>query len=53
MKRNTVEYDTVGGATEADADELIEFAESLEKDILSWLRANHPNLTPSKGSSKQ
>ena len=30
-KRNTVEYDCVGGATAADADELIEFAESWKK----------------------
>ncbi|MDI6808933.1 MAG: hypothetical protein QME66_08135 [Candidatus Eisenbacteria bacterium] len=43
-KRNTVEYDYVGGATEADADELIEFAESLERDVLKWLKARHPSL---------
>lgn len=45
-KRNAVEYDYVGGATEADADELIEFAESLKKDVLKWLRAMHPGLAP-------
>jgi len=45
-KRNTVEYDYVGGATEADADELIEFAESLKKDVLKRLSAKHPGLAP-------
>jgi hypothetical protein len=45
-KRNSVEYDCVGGATGADADELIEFAESLEKEVLNWLRSAHPNLAP-------
>jgi len=46
-KRNTVEYDSVGGATAADADELIEFAESLEQDVLKWLRAHHPDFASS------
>ena len=45
-KRNTVEYDCVGGATAADADELIEFAESLEKDVLKWLRSERPQFAP-------
>ena len=45
-KRNTVEYDYVGGATEADANELVEFAESLERDVVAWLKANHSVLMP-------
>ena len=52
-KRNAVEYDSVGGATTADADELIDFAVSLEKDVLSWLHSNHPNLVPPKGPTKR
>jgi hypothetical protein len=52
-KRNTVEYDSVGGATGADADELIEFAESLEKDVLNWLRSKYPNLVPPTGPKKR
>ena len=51
-KRNTVEYDYVGGATGADADELIAFAESLEKEVLTWLHAKHPKLAPPKGPAK-
>ena len=45
-KRNTVEYDYVGGATNDDADELIEFAESLEIDVRAWLQNEHPKLLP-------
>ncbi len=44
IKRNTVEYDYAGGATDADADELVEFAEHLEKDVMEWLHSSHPGL---------
>ena len=44
IKRNTVEYDYAGGATDADADELAEFAEHLEKDVMEWLHSRHPGL---------
>jgi hypothetical protein len=43
-KRNTVEYDFVGGATDADADELMEFVAALEVDVIDWLKTQHPNL---------
>ena len=43
-KRNTVEYDYVGGASDADADELIEFATELKAEVLKWLKDNHPKL---------
>ena len=43
-KRNTVEYDFVGGATEADADELVEFVHELEEEVLVWLKEYHPKL---------
>jgi hypothetical protein len=49
MKRNTVEYDYAGEATSSDADELIEFTETLEQDVLSWLRVNHKSLLPATG----
>ena len=45
-KRNTVEYDYIGGATGADADELLEFAQSLETNVLTWLRTKHSELAP-------
>jgi hypothetical protein len=41
-----VEYDRVGGATAADADELIAFTEALARDVLTWLKRMHPGLAP-------
>ncbi len=43
-KRNTVEYDYVGGVTGHDADELIKFVKELKADVLEWLNNNHPEL---------
>ena len=34
----------LGGATEADAEELVEFSRELEKDVLAWLKKVHPEL---------
>jgi hypothetical protein len=45
-KRNTVEYDYVGGASEADADELIRFVREFKGDVLSWLKKTYPALMP-------
>ena len=44
VKRNTVEYDRTGAATHADADELLEFAIDLRKEVFAWLKVNHPRL---------
>jgi uncharacterized protein (UPF0332 family) len=43
-KRNTVDYDGIGVATEADVIELIDEATRLQGTIESWLRENHPDL---------
>lgn len=43
-KRHIVEYETAGSATDADADELIQFTASLREDVIGWLRENHPEL---------
>lgn len=43
-KRNVVEYDFVGGATDDDADELIEFVKELKADVEIWLEQRHPEL---------
>lgn len=51
-KRNTAEYDYVGGITENDAVELIDFAEHLAEDVMNWLRANYPNLIIPKMAEK-
>ncbi|MGA2863996.1 MAG: hypothetical protein ABSF95_05865 [Verrucomicrobiota bacterium] len=47
IKRNTVEYDRVGGATGDDVTELVEFTKELRKGVLEWLRHNHSTLLPS------
>ena len=44
MKRNTVEYDTAGAATQADAEELIRYGETLLEEVMKWLRTHHPAL---------
>ena len=43
-KRNVVEYDYIGGATDSDADELILFVKSLKSQVLDWLIKKHPEL---------
>jgi len=44
-KRNIVEYDYVGGATDDEVDELISFVKELRSGVLDWLRENHPLLS--------
>ena len=43
-KRNIVEYDEVGGASESDADELIGFVKGFKDEVIAWLTENHPEL---------
>ena len=43
-KRNIVEYEYVGGATEADADELVNFVKKLREDVLNWINKNQSHL---------
>ena len=43
-KRNTIEYDYVGGASVSDAKELVEFTKALQSEVTSWLRERHPEL---------
>lgn len=43
-KRNTVEYDYVGGASEDDARELLDFTRDFKKQVLKWLKEKHPDL---------
>ena len=42
IKRNKVEYDYAGGATDLEADELIEFTEELFIEVKEWLNDKHP-----------
>jgi uncharacterized protein (UPF0332 family) len=41
-KRNMVEYDSAGGTTYTEAEELIEFVENLKDEIINWLKNKHP-----------
>ncbi|NLI77022.1 MAG: hypothetical protein GX442_11355 [Candidatus Riflebacteria bacterium] len=47
LKRNTLEYDCAGCATEADANELVQFVQGLREAVLGWLLGQHPGLAPS------
>lgn len=42
IKRNIVEYDYVGGATDKDADELITFVIELKIEVEKWLEKRSP-----------
>ena len=43
-KRNTVEYDMAGAATNEEAAELVDFVKELREGVLAWLRKNHASL---------
>jgi len=43
-KRNIVEYDYVGAATEDEASELAAYVLELREKVLDWLKENHPPL---------
>jgi hypothetical protein len=42
--RNRIEYDYVGGATEDNVNELLEFLEEFRVMISEWLERKHPEL---------
>ncbi|MDD1700227.1 MAG: hypothetical protein LUQ04_05470 [Methanoregula sp.] len=47
-----MEYDYVGGVTEEDVDELIEFVNELREEVLQWLKKQHPDfLSGDSGSA--
>jgi hypothetical protein len=43
-KRNIVEYEYVGGASESDANELIALVKELRDEVITWLKKKHPEL---------
>jgi len=44
MLRNSIEYDYVGGATEENVKELLEFLARFANTVSSWLEESHPEL---------
>lgn len=45
-KRNMVEYDNIGGASRAEAQELLDFTKELKIEVLKILQEQHPDLVP-------
>lgn len=45
-KRNITEYDYIGGVTEEDVEELIAFVDELRKEVIQWLKKQHPDFLP-------
>jgi hypothetical protein len=45
-KRGQEVYQHAGVVEQRDVDDLIEAAKQLRADVLSWLKANHPDLYP-------
>ena len=43
-KRTIVEYDYVGGVSEGDVEELIQFVRQLRNVVLAWLKEVHPKF---------
>jgi uncharacterized protein (UPF0332 family) len=42
--RHVTDYDRAGVVSDVTADEILEEAKSFKEKVLSWLRANHPDL---------
>ena len=43
-KRNTVEYDNIGGASRAEAQELLDFTKELRVEVIKILKEKYPDL---------
>ena len=41
-----VEYDNIGGASRAEAQELLDFTKELKIEVLKILQEQHPDLVP-------
>jgi hypothetical protein len=46
LKRNITEYDSVGQISPEEAAELLKFAHELRAEVIGWLSAQHPELSP-------
>ena len=43
-KRNIIEYDHAGSVTEEDVNELIDYVQELQRDVVDWLNQSHSEL---------
>lgn len=46
VKRNRIDYDGIGFATAAEADELTDEVGAFHADVLDWLARERPELLP-------
>ena len=46
--RHTSLYDRAGIVQKQDADDLLETAQQIRADVMTWLHSQHPNLVPSR-----
>jgi len=44
-KRHTAIYERVGAVSEAEADEIVEVAKRLRRDVTEWIRSEHSELS--------
>ncbi|PLY03288.1 MAG: hypothetical protein C0623_01800 [Desulfuromonas sp.] len=44
VKRNQAEYDRVGVVSDSEAEELIAFVKEFRRDVIRWLKVEHPAL---------
>ena len=51
-KRNALEYESVGGVTNEDSYELIDFTIELETKVMAWLKLRHSALLPETKSKR-
>jgi transcriptional regulator with XRE-family HTH domain len=45
-KRNVTDYEKANMISEAEADDMLAFAETLRRDVEAWIRKKHPKLIP-------
>jgi len=45
-KRHEVTYETVGGISAAEADELVSVVRDLRDEVVVWLRRAYPAVAP-------
>ena len=43
-KRNMADYDAAGVISEGEVQEILDGTERFRKDVVNWLRTNHPDL---------
>ncbi|MDX2150276.1 MAG: hypothetical protein SFV54_06055 [Bryobacteraceae bacterium] len=45
-KRNTSDYERADVVSEVEVEEIQRMAAALRRDVLAWIKAQHPDLAP-------